>query len=106
MLYSNQMDFLTLRYGIETAVDMMIEAGYTAIDVSMFKTDCVPFTDDYREVAERLKSKADAAGVKFVQAHAPFGGGYKNYTENLLPLMPRSEQNSNALGIRGKRFSV
>ena len=99
MLYSNQTDFLSAKYGLETAVDMMIEAGYTAIDVSMFKTDCVPFTDDYREVAERLKSKADAAGVKFVQAHAPFGGGYENYTQKLVPLLPRAFEFCSLLGI-------
>lgn len=93
------MDFLTEKYGIEAAADMMIEAGYMGLDVSMFKTDAVPFTDDYKEVAARLKAKADAAGVKFVQAHAPFGGGYKKYTENLVPLMPRAFEFCSLLGI-------
>ena len=99
MLYSNQCDFLSGKYGLEAAVDMMIEAGYPAIDISMFKTDAVPFTDDYREVALRIKSRADKAGVKFIQAHAPFGGGYETYTEKILPLMPRAFEFCSLLGI-------
>ena len=87
-------------YGLETSVDMLIEAGYPAIDVSMFKTDEPPFTDDYKEVAERLLAKANAKGVKFIQAHAPFGGGFEKYTTVLVPLMPRVFEFCSLLGIR------
>ena len=91
--------FLAEKYGIERAVDMMIEAGYPAIDVSMFDINACPFTDDYREVAGRIKAKADAAGVKFVQAHAPFGGGYDYYLNTLVPLMPRAFEFCKLVGI-------
>ena len=72
MLYSNQTEFLSAKYGLVRAVDMMIKAGYPAIDITMWDAKACPFTDDYREVAAVLKAMADAAGVKFVQAHAPF----------------------------------
>ena len=66
MIFSNQTEFLGEKYGLVRAVEMMIEAGYPAIDISMFDVKACPFTDDYREVAARLKAMADAAGVKFV----------------------------------------
>jgi sugar phosphate isomerase/epimerase len=91
--------FLSRKYGLERAVDMLIAAGYPAIDISMFDTDACPFTDDYREIAARLRAKADVRGVKFIQAHAPFGGGYDNYLNNLVPLFPRAFEFCSILGI-------
>lgn len=99
MIFSSQTEFLADKYGLERAVDMLIEAGYPAIDISMFNTKACPFTDGYREVAYRLKAKADAVGVKFIQAHAPFGGGYDNYLNNLVPLFPKAFEFCSILGI-------
>ena len=81
MLFSNQTEFLSAKYGLVRAVEMMIEAGYPAIDISMFDITACPFTDDYREIAAVLRAMADKAGVRFVQAHAPFGGGYARYLD-------------------------
>lgn len=91
--------FLADKYGIVRAVEMMIEAGYPAIDISMFDLNAPPFTDDYREIAATLRSMADKADVKFVQAHAPFGGGYDRYLNELLPLFPRAFEFCSLLGI-------
>ena len=99
MLFSNQTEFLSKRYGLVRAVEMMIEAGYPAIDISMFDTSACPFTDDYREIAATVKAMADNAGVKFVQAHAPFGGGYDRYLNELVPLFPRAFEFCSLLGI-------
>lgn len=99
MLFSSHTLFLADKYGLDTAVDMLIDAGYPAIDISMTKLNEPPFTDDYREVAARLLEKANKAGVKFIQAHAPFGGGYKRYTEELIPLLPRVFEFCGLLGI-------
>ena len=98
MLFSNQTEFLSAKYGLVRAVEMMIEAGYPAIDISMFDINACPFTDDYREVALRLRSMADKAGVKFVQAHAPFGS-YERYLNELIPLFPRAFEFCSLLGI-------
>ena len=99
MIFSSQTEFLAPRYGLERAVDMLIEAGYPAIDISMFDINACPFTDDYREIAERIKERAYAHGVKFIQAHAPFKGGYDNYINNLIPNFPRAFEFCSILGI-------
>ena len=99
MLFSNQTEFLAKKYGLVRAVEMMIEAGYPAIDITMWDTSACPFTDDYREVAATIKAMADEAGVKFVQAHAPFGGGYDRYLNELIPLFPRAFEFCSLLGI-------
>ena len=100
MLFSSQTEFLAPKYGVERAVDMLIEAGYPAIDISMFDTSACPFTDDYQKIAHRLRAKADSVGVRFIQAHAPFGGGYDNYINNLVPLFPRAIEFCSILGIQ------
>ena len=98
MLFSNQTEFLSGKYGLVRAVEMMIEAGYPAIDITMWDASACPFTDDYREIAARLKTMADAAGVKFVQAHAPFAR-YARYINELVPLFPRAFEFCSLLGI-------
>ena len=99
MLVSTQTWKLHEYYGMERAVEMLIEAGWDAIDISIFKTDDVPFTDDYREVAARLLEMAKPHGVKFVQAHAPFGGGFEKYVNEKVPLLPRVFEFCSLLGI-------
>ena len=98
MLFSNQTEFLSGKYGLVRTVEMMIEAGYPAIDITMWDASACPFTDDYREIAARLKTMADAAGVKFVQAHAPFAR-YERYINELVPLFPRAFEFCSLLGI-------
>ncbi len=100
MLFATQTEYLAKKYGNEKAVDMLIDAGYPAIDISVFRYDDVPFVDYYKEVAVRMKSKADANGVKFIQAHAPFvGGNYEKYMSECVPLMPRAIEFASLLGI-------
>ncbi len=99
MIFSTQTEHLAAKYGLERAVDMLIEAGYPAIDITMWDAKACPFTDDYREVAERIKAKADRHGVRFIQAHAPFGGGHDNYIRKLVPLFPRAFEFCSILGI-------
>ena len=99
MLVSTQTWKLQEYYGLERAVEMLIEAGWDAIDISMFKMDDPPFTDDYKEVAARLLEMAKPRGVKFVQAHAPFGGGMEKYTTQLVPLFPRVFEFVSLLGV-------
>ena len=99
MIVSSTTDVLAKRFGIDKAVDMLIEAGYTGIDFSMFDINALPFTDDYKEVAARIRAKADAAGVKFVQAHAPFGGSPERVERELIPIFPRAMEFCSLLGI-------
>jgi sugar phosphate isomerase/epimerase len=56
--------------------------------------------DDWEKNAETLKKMADARGVVFNQAHAPFGGGYDHYTQKLVPTFPRAFAFCARLGVR------
>ncbi len=98
MLFSNQTEILAEKYGLEKAVDIMIDAGYPAIDITMFDLNACPFTDDYREIAKRIRAKADSHGVRFIQAHAPFGR-YEYYLDKCIPLFPRAFEFCRLLGI-------
>ena len=99
MLFSDQIGPLCAKYGPIRAVEMMVEAGFPAVDFSMFNASGVPFTDDYRSVAEELLRISERTGVKYVQAHAPFGGGIDNYMSKLVPLFPRAFEFCHILGI-------
>lgn len=100
MRFSSTTDYLSKKYGEEEAVKMLIEAGYTAIDFSMFNISALPFTDDYREMAEKLVKLAKENGVVFNQAHAPFTSKTEVYENELVPLMPRAFEFASLLGIK------
>ena len=99
MIFSTQTHFLADKFGLVEACERLALAGFPAIDISMFHVDQPPFTDDYKEVAEKLLEISKRTGVKYVQAHAPFGGGREKYTQNLVPLMPRAFEFCGLLGI-------
>lgn len=100
MLYSSQNSTLNRRLGLERSVDVMMDAGYPCIDVSMFSSNEYLFEDGWRETARCLREKADARGVVFNQAHAPFGGGYDHYTAVLVPQFPRVFAFCEILGVK------
>ena len=100
MLFSTQMGFLTGKYGIEKAAEMLIEAGYPALDVSIFNTKAFPFTEDWRKTTERLLSITKPHGVVFNQAHAPFIWKTEVYKNELVPLFPRVFEFCGTLGIK------
>ena len=76
MKISTQTEFLAERYGLETAVRMIAQAGFDAVDVSMFGMAAGeehPFLQaDYADCAQKLLAVARECGVYFNQAHAPF----------------------------------
>ena len=98
MIISNLTNFLSKKYGIVRTVEMLIEAGFTGIDVSMFDIKKFPFTDDYKEICAEIKAIADSHGVKFVQAHAPFGT-YEQTMNEYVPVLPRAFEVCELLGI-------
>ena len=100
MLYSCQTSTLASRGGIFYAVDTLMDAGYPAIDISLFGANGFLFEDDWKETAARLRSHANERGEVFNQAHAPFGGGYDHYTQKLIPTFPRVFEFCEALGVR------
>ena len=100
MKISTQTLTLAKNYGLERAVEMLIDAGWDAIDVSIVDLNDIPFVDGWEERAKRLRKLANERGVTFDQAHAPFGGGFEKYTTTLVPLMPRVFEFCSILGIR------
>ncbi|MBQ7647254.1 MAG: TIM barrel protein [Clostridia bacterium] len=75
MKISTQTSYLGEQFGDINAVKMIAEAGYDAIDYSMFYMDLKgnPLgSDDYRSFVTELKKAADDAGISFNQTHAPF----------------------------------
>lgn len=99
MLFSTQTDYLAYYLGLDKAIEVLIDAGYPALDLSMFHTDRL-FVDGWEDQARRLRAYADERGVVFNQAHAPFGGGYDNYVGKLIPMMPMAFKYASILGVK------
>ncbi len=75
MILSTQTDYLAKKFGMEKAIDIIANAGFDAIDLTMFdmkNDDSVFCQDNYKELAVKLKEKAKGRGLFFNQAHAPF----------------------------------
>lgn len=100
MLYSSSLYNATKRFGIERGTEMYIDAGFPALDLGFFGDFSYVDAPDYKERFEELRKYAESKGAVFDQAHAPFGGGYENYTKVLLPKLPRVLEVSAILGIK------
>jgi len=75
MILSTQTDYLYRKFGAEKSIDMIADAGFDAIDLTLFdmKNDTSVFCqDDYKELAQKLKERAQSRGLFFNQAHGPF----------------------------------
>ena len=100
MRYSTSMRYLLKKYSVTDAVRMYMDAGYTALDVSMVDTSLPFFSDGYRKLASEMLEIANSGGVIFNQAHAPFVSKTDKYEKEILPLMPRVFEMSSLLGIK------
>ena len=63
------------RFGVDTAIQMIAQAGFDAFDMDMCKihvTDNPIAADDYMDYIKHLKSVAEENGIVCNQAHAPF----------------------------------
>ena len=100
MLFSTQLEHITIPVGREKGIELLAEAGFPAIDITIQGDLSYVVSDDWKETAQRYKAIADSHGVIFNQAHAPFGGGYDNYTKNIVPLLPRVFEFASILGVK------
>ena len=101
MLFSTQDHIMVQRFGQETGDKLLMDAGYPAIDISFFGDFYTYiFEEDYKDRAAKMKAYANSRGVIYNQAHAPFGGGYDNYTTKLVPQMPRVFEFCGLLGVK------
>jgi len=103
MKISNQTDMLEIRYGALAAVRMNCEAGFEAIDFSMYKGDAAVFGMGGKALIKEMKNIANSHGVVFNQAHAPFsrfklGSEHDDYNRALYFSIARSVEIAAELG--------
>lgn len=75
MKLCTQNDQLFKMYGPEEGTRILKEAGYDLIDFSMDglqRPDGALYVDNYRAIATKYKELAEANGLAYHQAHAPF----------------------------------
>ena len=85
MKISNHTEALEARFGALTAVRMNLEAGFEAVDYSMYNADGAVFSAGGKLLARELRRLAASYGACFNQAHAPFTHfkiGAENNDEN------------------------
>jgi sugar phosphate isomerase/epimerase len=105
MKIASQTEYVSARLNDYEAVRMVCEAGFDAIDFSMFHMkhdDCPLNSDSYKEIVKKLKAIADSYGKSFCQAHAPFPtmrDGDEEYNKNMLPKVKRSIEIAGMLGV-------
>ena len=104
MLLSTQTHFLADHVGHDETLKILAKAGYDALDLSMFsmhKEGDIFFGDDAEQKARELKKKAEALGLFFNQAHAPFSFDLKTKTfDEYTPLVEKAIKVAAAAGVR------
>lgn len=100
MLYSTQTDLTFSSFGVKDGIRLLAQAGYTALDWTAFGNIDYALSDGWKQTSDAMRELAGENGVVFTQCHAPFGGGYKHYTENLVPLFPRVFEFAARLGVK------
>ncbi|MBQ5634227.1 MAG: radical SAM protein, partial [Clostridia bacterium] len=81
MILSSQNDQLSAALGHEATIDIMKEAGYDAIDMSLFSmsNDNDIFNSDaYKSRTLELAAYAKQKGIYFNQSHVPFTFRWSN----------------------------
>lgn len=104
MLLATQTDFLASCFGHEKTIEILAKAGFDAIDLSLFdmqKPNGAFSGDNALEVAKELRKKAEALGLSFTQAHAPFSFNLKEKPfDEYTPLVCRSIKIAAAAGAK------
>lgn len=100
MLFSTETYSTMRKLGIEQGIKTLMDAGFPALDMSFF----LSLTEFYNEpnpteLAKRLRAEADARGVIFNQAHAPFNPK-DTALENCSTHFPRVFEFASILGVK------
>ncbi len=101
MKISNHTDRLEKRFGTLTAVRMTAEAGFEAIDFSMYTPDGAVFGRGGIALVREMRRIAEGCGVCFNQAHAPFAK-YKPQEEAREENRKLFEQTCRSIEIAGE----
>ena len=106
MILSTQTDRLFNTFPEEQALKIFADAGYDAVDYSMFamtNDSCPLNTCDIPSYAAELRGMAKAVGLTFNQAHAPFPcwrRGDDAYNEKMPERVERSVKIAGLLGAK------
>lgn len=105
MILSTQTDYLSRKFGYEHAIEIIADAGFDAVDLTMFdmKGEESPFLrEDYREFAAKLSAIAEGRGLFFNQAHAPFPCSKEDeeYTRMIFERLVRSIEIAGIVGAK------
>ena len=105
MLLSTQTDYLARKFGHNRAIEIIADAGFDAIDLSLFemKGEMSPFLEaGYREYAASLRQHAESRGLIFNQAHAPFPSSKSDdaYNADAFERIVRSIEIAGIVGAR------
>lgn len=94
-------DYLASQFGIEKAIDILAEAGFDGIDFSSFAS--ADFYTDAHPASyyTALRVRAEAKGLSFRQAHAPFNSSFADEakTEKRFHEIVCSMKNAALLGV-------
>ena len=85
--------------GLDRGLEMLLDAGFPALDLSFFKDIDYVTASDYKETAARIKNLVSSRGAVFNQAHAPMGA-YKDYIANTVPKLPRIIEFCGLIGVK------
>ena len=105
MILSTQTDLTCRLYTPEETVQLIAEAGFDAIDLSMFENESTAwiYADGFDKRIERLVRIAEQNGVFFNQAHAPFPSyrvGDEEYNKKIRPMLLRSIEAAGLAGVK------
>ena len=106
MILSTQTEVGSERFGDVKNIRMICEAGFDALDYSMFclrDYDTVLNTSDYRRYVLELKKIVEGYGKFFNQAHAPFPSyrvGDDTYNKVILERIKRAIEIAGILGVK------
>ncbi len=94
------------RFDVFTSLKIIAEAGFDAVDFSMFcmnnGKECILNTESYKEHILKVKEYAESLGLHFNQAHAPFPTikeDDEEYNKENLPKVKRAIEIAGLLGI-------
>lgn len=100
MLYSTNTEFVKDGMDLFEGLTLIMDAGFPAIDFSIFKDYDYIMEDGYKAKALEIRKFVEERGVVINQIHAPFGGGPEYYGGTTVPKLPRILEFASLLGAK------
>ena len=100
MLHVMPNDTMVKIFGIEKGNDLILDAGFPAIDISFFTGYDYIFENDFKKRISEIRKRVNDRGGVFRQAHAPFGGGFEHYSKETVKQLPRVFEACGLFGVK------